>query len=603
MDWTTWRWPLPGRFNSGPHGAMANPTITPLWSTLFLNSQGSWEWRIFSMGRYRVQAIIPMLVLCTAAALWASDDSKPAAQDPEAQKANETADRIFYREAKFVQDLTSYTPMVETYIQNFKADAELGQVPSSDRYFLGRLILNKGIQDVSFHKSQKASPSIILQKLDGFYKMNYVALGFMQMVYIPGFDKDNYDLKYLHQEFLGDVRTLVFDASPKPKVKGPHFQGRIWVEDQDYTIVRFNGTYLPQRKLNFFFHFDAWRINIRPGVWLPAFIYTEESDAKYALFRRLAMRGQTRFWGYDLKVPVDADEYTAVRVDSASDDTESANEFSPVESEHKWEREAEDDVLDRLQRGGLLAPDGEVSKVLQTVLNNLEITNHLNIQPEVRARVLLTTPLESFTIGHTVVVSRGLLDVLPDEASLAMVLAHELGHVALGHRLDTKYAFGDRMVFPDEQTFERIQLARDPHEEEAADRKAVEFLQNSPYKEKLGEAGLFLRALEMRSKDLPALITPQFGNRMARKDGVLRMNALINSAPALEVANVNQIAALPLGSRIKLDPWNDSVTLKKSKPAALESARDKMAFEVTPMIPHLARYRDGQVAQAVKVSK
>jgi Zn-dependent protease with chaperone function len=436
--------------------------------------------------------------------------------------------------------------------------------------------------------------------------MNYVALGFMQMVYISGFDQRNYDLKYLHQEFLGGVRTLVFDVSPKPKVKGPHFLGRIWVEDQDYTIVRFNGTYLPQRRLNFFFHFDTWRTNMRPGIWLPAFIYTEESDAKYALFRKLSMRSQTRLWGYDLKLPTDTDEFTSVQVDSASDvsdQTDSANAIIPVESEHKWEREAEDDILDRLQRAGLLAPEGEVSKVLETVINNLEITNKLDIQPEVRARVLLTTPLESFTVGHTVVISRGLLDVLPDEASLAMVLAHELGHIVLGHRLDTKYAFGDRLVFPDEDTFARIQFARDPQQQEAADKKAVELLQNSPYKDKLGGAGLFLRALEARSKDLPALITPQFGARMAKGDSVFRMSALLQSAPALQLGDVNQVAALPLGSRIKLDPWDDSVELMKNKPVPLLSARDKMEFEVTPMIPHLARYRDQQVANVAASGK
>jgi Zn-dependent protease with chaperone function len=436
--------------------------------------------------------------------------------------------------------------------------------------------------------------------------MNYDATGFMQMIYIPGFDKKNYELKYLHQEFLGEIRTLVFDVAPRPKVKGSHFLGRIWVEDQDYTMVRFNGTYLPQRHLNFYFHFDAWRINVRQGIWVPAFIYSEESDAKYALFRKLAMRSQTRLWGFNLKIPVDEDEFTAVRVDRSpdvSDQTETANEIVPVESEHKWEREAEDDVLDRLQRAGLLAPNGEVDKVLETVLNNLEITNKLGIQPEVRTRVLLTTPLESFTVGHTVVVSRGLLDVLPDESSLAMVLAHELGHIALGHRLDTKYAFGDRMVFPDEETFSRIQLARDPYEEEAADKKALEFLGNSPYKDKLASAGLFLRALEFRSKELPSLITPQFGTRMAKRDGVLRMSSLIRTAPALQITDVNQIAALPLGSRIKLDPWDDHVELQKSKPVPLQSARDKMAFEVTPMFPHLARYRDSQVADAAGSGK
>jgi hypothetical protein len=336
--------------------------------------------------------------------------------------------------------------MVETYIQDFKGDEELGQVPSNDKYFIGRLIMKKGIEDLSFQTNRKSLPSLILEKLNGFYKMNYVALGFMQMVYISGFDQNNYDLKFIHQEFLGEVRTLVFDVSPKPKVKGPHFLGRIWVEDQDYTIVRFNGTYLPERRLNFYFHFDTWRTNMRPGIWLPAFIYSEESDAKYALFRNLAMRSQTRLWGYNLKLPSDTDEYTSVRVDSAS--------------------------------------------------------------------------------------------------------------------------------------------------------KAVEFLQNSPYKDKLGSAGLFLRALEVRSKQLPVLITPQFGTRMAKGDSVLRMSALLQSAPTLQAGDVSQIAALPLGSCIKLDPWDDRVEMKKSKPVPLLSARDKMAFEVTPMIPHLARYRGPQVASA-----
>jgi hypothetical protein len=549
-------------------------------------------------------AVLTVLVLGATRLRASSEDSQPPSTAVQNSPASpEIADRIFYREAKFVQDLQTFTPMVETYIQNFKGDTDLGQVPTSDKYFIGRLVMKKGIQDVSFQQNNKTLPSLLLEKLNAFYKMNYVALGFMQMVYIPGFDKTDYDLRYLHQEFLGDVRTLVFDVSPKPKVKGPHFEGRIWVEDQDFTMVRFNGTYLPQRRLNYYFHFDAWRMNMRPGVWLPAFVYSEESDAQYALFRKLAMRSQTRLWGYNLKLPIDSDELTSMRVDSdVTDQTESANEIVPVESAHSWEREAEDDVLDRLQRAGVLAPPGDVSKVLETVINNLEVTNNLDIQPEVRARVLLTTPLESFTIGHTIVISRGLLDVLPDESSLAMVLAHELGHIALGHRLDTKYAFGDRMVFPDEQSFQRIQLARNPQEEEAADKKAVEFLQNSPYKDKLGNAGLFLRALESHSKQLSGLITPQFGSRMARGDSVLRMSALLQTAPQLKTSDVNQIAALPLGSRIKLDPWDDHVEINKSKPAQLLSARDKMAFEVTPMIPHLARYREAPIATAANAN-
>src|SRR5438309_972482 len=142
-------------------------------------------------------------------------------------------------------------------------------------------------------------------------------------------------------------------------------------------------------------------------------------------------------------------ELTALVVDTDTGVKDSVDEpggMTPVGSLRAWERQAEDNVIQRMEKAGLIAPDGEVNKVLETVLTNLEVTNNLDILPEIRARVLLTSPLESFTIGHTIVLSRGLVDVLPDEASLAMVLAHELAHIALGHRLDTKYAFNDRML-------------------------------------------------------------------------------------------------------------------------------------------------------------
>ena len=130
------------------------------------------------------------------------------------------------------------------------------------------------------------------------------------------------------------------------------------------------------------------------------------------------------------------------------------------------------------------------------MVQNLEVTNNLEIMPEVRCRVLLTQPMESFTIGHTIIVSRGLLDALPDEASLAAVLAHEMGHIVLGHGINEKYAFSDRMIFPDESTISNIKMKHTPEEEKDADAKALQLLQNSPYKDKLASAGLFFAAMQ-----------------------------------------------------------------------------------------------------------
>lgn len=509
------------------------------------------------------------------------------------RSAGMAADLIFAQEAKLVEAMHHYTPMVETYIQNLKPDPDFVTVPGSDKYFLGRLTLNlQGVKGLAFTDHNRSGFMWkVAERLNGFFRLNYHQAGFMEMIFLNDqFDKQHYELKFLRRQFLGEVRTLVFDVVPRHKSEEPYFTGRIWVEDQDYNIVRFNGTYGPSDE-KFYLHFDSWRINMQPGLWLPAYVYTEESDARFPPFQTVVMKGQTRLWAYDLKHSGQQTEFTDLQIDSkdAVDETgRSANEIQPLQSQHMWEREAEDNILDRLERAGVLAPDGEVSKVLQTVVNNLEITNNLNLDPEVRCRVLLTTPLESFTVGHTIVLSRGLVDTIPDEATLAMVLAQELGHIALGHRINTKYSFSDRMIFPDERVFWQIGLVQTDEDEHAADLKGLELLKNSPYKDKLNTAGLFLRALDNRKHDVPWLIGAHFGNRFTRSN-LIHVTAM-SGAPPLEERNTAQVPALPLGSRIKLNPWDDHVEWQKGKQVALVSPRDKMSFEVTPMFPNLVRY-------------
>jgi hypothetical protein len=528
------------------------------------------------------------------------DNAKqPASDIPVQPRQNATtqvsviADRVFAQEARLVENMHHYTPLVETYLQNLRPDPDFVTVPGSDKYFLGRFVLDKkGVRGRAFKdKNGSSFTNEVLGRVDGFFRLNYQHIGFLQMVFLNDhFDKDHYEFRFLRRQFLGEVKTLVFDVVPKNEKETPFFLGRIWVEDQDFNIVRFNGSYGPNKTGKFFFHFDSWRVNMQPGLWLPAYIYTEETNAQYSTLQTVSMKGQTRLWAYDLKHSGQQSELTTMDIESedVNDDSgRGANEINPVQSQHLWEREAEDNVLDRMERAGMLAPDGDVSKILQTVVTNLEITNNLTIEPEVRCRVLLTTPLESFTIGHTIVVSRGLLDTMPDESTLAMVLAQELGHIALGHRIDTKYSFGDRMLFPDERVFKQIGLRQTDDDERAADAKGLEFLEKSPYKDKLTTAGLFLRALDTRKSDLSSLIGGHFGNRFTRTN--LIHSTAETTAPPLEMRNLTQLPALPLGSRVLLNPWNDQVEMQKGKQVTLVSARDKMSFEVSPMFPNLVR--------------
>jgi len=533
------------------------------------------------------------------------------AQEP--SRLDQVLDAIIANERNMASELEQYQPLVETYIQTVRPDAVLGTVPVNDNYFFGRLEMAHndvgatGGEGKSRSKKPKKKKKKTLSLFDDYHSQTFKPEHFARMLIVDrgSFDREHYDFDFIRAEFLGEIRALVFDVTPKQgkalnRTGFGRFTGRIWVEDEDYHVVRFNGIY--DTMLATSFHFDSWRLNMTPGLWLPAYVYTEESEKAFKQVK-LTHKGQTRIWGYQIASPNADDEFTRVLIDApqTSDLSDRPGQISPVESARAWEAEAEDNVIRRLERTGLLAPEGEVDKVLETVVTNLEITNGLEIEPQIRCRVLLTTPLESFTVGHTIVLSRGLLDVLPDEASLAMVLAHEMGHVLSGHDLDTRYAFTDQILVGDKQAMDQFLFERDPSEELEADNRAVELLENSPYKDDLETAGLFLKALSAEAGDLPALIRPHFGSRMAQRDKMYRMGQVLDAAPELDPASVDQIAALPLGGRVKLDPWSARIELLKNTRVTLLSAREKMPFQVTPLMPYLARYgsRDNAATEGV----
>jgi Zn-dependent protease with chaperone function len=180
---------------------------------------------------------------------------------------------------------------------------------------------------------------------------------------------------------------------------------------------------------------DSWRLNLVPGYWVPAYIYSEEGDFRAGAKNRIAFKAQSRLWAYNVKSGREG-ELAQVLVDSnVKDESPAAQDASPLEAERQWQQQAADNVMERLQRAGLVAPQGDVDKVLQTVVNNLQITNNIDLSPPVRYACCLQPRSRPSAWVTTIVISRGLIDVLPDEVSLAMMLAHELAHIVLGHEL------------------------------------------------------------------------------------------------------------------------------------------------------------------------
>jgi len=169
-------------------------------------------------------------------------------------------------------------------------------------------------------------------------------------------------------------------------------------------------------------------------------------------------KAQIHIWGYRLTPASREAEMSRLLVESSATVKEEAQQHdrSPLEAQREWRHQAENNVLDLLERNGLLAPQGEVDKVLNTIVKNLEITNNLEEQIDLRCRALLTGNLEMFSVGGTIVLSRGLIDVVPDEATMGAMLAHGMADAMLPKPYQDQYGFSDTMRLTATEVLKRL---------------------------------------------------------------------------------------------------------------------------------------------------
>ena len=85
---------------------------------------------------------------------------------------------------------------------------------------------------------------------------------------------------------------------------------------------------------------------------------------------------------------------------TVKDESPATQDASPLQAQWQWQQQAGDNVIERLQNAGLLAPEGEVDKVLETVVNNLLITNNIELPGPVHARVMLTVATRDVQRGQ-----------------------------------------------------------------------------------------------------------------------------------------------------------------------------------------------------------
>jgi hypothetical protein len=263
-------------------------------------------------------------------------------------------------------------------------------------------------------------------------------------------------------------------------------------------------------------------------------------------------------------------------------------------------QQAEDNVIERLFQAGLLDAPSDFDKTLEALANNILVYNNIQVSRPIRVRTLLTEPLESLAVGNTIILSKSLVDttsvITADGAqqmgNLNALLAFQLAHIILGHRLDTKYAFSDRLLFPSTSVFERIPMHHTDADNEEAAKKAMDLLSAKELAGGQQYFGLYLQQLQQRVKALPALNTPVIGDALIKsdKDTTFWMQAMVPKGIKLDMKDLKQQAAMPLASFLRFDPWTDQVVQMHTSFEPILSSRDKMPFEVEPVYLKLSYY-------------
>ncbi|MGB8985284.1 MAG: hypothetical protein WCC37_01510 [Candidatus Sulfotelmatobacter sp.] len=445
-----------------------------------------------------------LLLLSFSPCSQSQDDSGPPLAELNGLSYQEMTRRIFMAEQDMTRVMESSRLITEGYVQSMghiqydDLDNRLDEASEyviDDKYFLaavnlGHLYDGEPVESSLFARSPFSKYIVT----NGIGREKLLPLGQLSMFFVDmtGFDADTYLLKYEARQKLYGVDCMLFSVRPKPSHYVGMFVGDIWVEPFSARIIRIKGVFTDAKahpRLHYYrgryFAFDSWREHVG-DLWLPTIAYFNDSRVSRSDGNLLNhYRGYTVVWQHQ-------------RHGAGS-------------------RGAQNDAVALLDNDGLLATPGTVERSLEGIVRRLAVAGKVP-SDDIQCRVLLTTPAEIFSVGKVIIISRGLLNIVPDESVLAVLIARQMAHIMLGHSHGSSREYGESIFeLNGKHDFQGLDIHRTPAEEEEADREATVLLNGSVYKNALPSAKVFLSLLKNGSNRVPNLLLARFGPSLTPK--------------------------------------------------------------------------------------
>lgn len=222
-----------------------------------------------------VRPVLPLVLLFVLLPMARAQEGTLDKAEPKGITVDEVIKRFAAKEKEFSAARDQYT-----YRQDVKVQTIEGDTPDGGEY--------RQVFDVSFDDKGHKVRTVVFAPQTTLVRIGMTTEDFddieNRLPFVLTSDEiGEYDILYIGQQKQDELSTYVFDIAPKQIVgKKRYFQGRIWVDDHDYQIVKTYGKTVPDIKKkknqeNLFPKFTTWREQIDGKYWFPTYTRAEDT--------------------------------------------------------------------------------------------------------------------------------------------------------------------------------------------------------------------------------------------------------------------------------------------------------------------------------------
>jgi hypothetical protein len=215
-----------------------------------------------------------LTLLALAVAPLVAQEGPLVNDPPKDMTPEEIIKRFAQKETEFSQARDQYTYRQDVKVQTLEGDTVDGEY--------------REVFDVMFDDKGKHIENVVFAPQSSLTKI-YMSQEDMDDIrhrlpfVLTSQEVPEYNILYVGQQQEDELHCYVFDIAPK-KIEGKkrYFQGRVWVDDQDFQIVKTYGKTVPDirekhgNNENLFPKFTTWRQRIDDVYWFP--VYTKADD-------------------------------------------------------------------------------------------------------------------------------------------------------------------------------------------------------------------------------------------------------------------------------------------------------------------------------------